>query len=277
MSPGFTARLARNRTAWCGFILLALITALALTAPLAFPVNPLDRVAAPMTWPFADPVVPLGTDRLGRDLAAGIAHGARVSLLIGLVAAAIAVAVGVAIGAAAGYLGGWSDEILMRVSDAVQTVPSFLLALAMVAVLGPSIPGIVLAVAIVSWPAVARVMRAEVMALKHREFVIACRALGMPRIAIVWRHILPNALPPVVVLATVIVAVAILIESALSFLGLGDPNSVTWGGMIGNGRAVLRTGWYVAAVPGAAIALTVFAVGLVGEGMNQALNPRGTR
>jgi peptide/nickel transport system permease protein len=276
VSPAWT-KLRRDRPALVGAAITASIAALALAAPLLFPGDPLDLAARPLTPPFASWAVPLGTDRLGRDLLAGVVHGARVSLAIGVLAALLAVAIGVVVGALAGFYRGWVDEMLMRVVEAFQTVPGFVLALALVAVLGPSSTSSVVAVAVISWTQTARVVRAEFLALRARDFVRAAVALGAGDSAIMLRHILPNALPPVIALATMTIAVAILVESALAFLGLGNPNVASWGGMIAAGRALLRTAWYVSAVPGIAIAVTVLAITLLGEGLTAALNPRAAR
>ncbi|WP_340109695.1 ABC transporter permease [Pikeienuella sp. HZG-20] len=270
----FWRRYRRNRAAVLGLVLLLGVILMALLAGVYEPVDPLRRAGVPLTWPFIDRATPLGTDQLGRDILAGILYGARISLLIGLVATLISITIGVVIGAISGYFGGWIDDVLMRVTEAFQTIPSFVLLLALVAILGSSIENIVLAIGIVSWTAPARLARAEFMSLRKREFVEAVRNLGVGDAAIIFREILPNALPPVVVYASVIMALAILMESALAFLGLGDPNYASWGNMIGQGRAVLRSDWFVAAIPGVAIVLTVLSFSLLGEGLNEVLNPR---
>ncbi|WP_299362758.1 ABC transporter permease [uncultured Paracoccus sp.] len=270
----FWRRYRRNKAAVLGLVLLGCVVLLAAVAGLYEPVDPLRRAGPPLTWPFQTWDTPLGTDQLGRDILAGILHGARISLLIGVVATVISIAIGVVIGALAGYFGGWVDDVLMRVTEAFQTVPSFVLLLALVAILGSSIENIVLAIGIVSWTAPARLSRAEFMSLRRREFVEAVRNLGVGHTAIIFREILPNALPPIVIYASVIMALAILLESALAFLGLGDPNYASWGNMIGQGRAVLRTAWFVSAIPGFAIVLTVLSFSLLGEGLNEVLNPR---
>ncbi|GJD51421.1 Oligopeptide transport system permease protein OppC [Methylobacterium crusticola] len=267
-------RLLGNPAALLGALLLAAVILAALVAPLLFPNDPLSLVGRPLQWPFANPRAWLGTDPSGRDIAAQIFYGARVSLLIGLVATLIAVAIGIAVGALAGYYGGLVDEALMRVTEAFQTLPSFLLLLVLVAVFGSDITTVTVAIGLVSWPAPARLTRAEFLSLRQREFVQACRVLGMGDARIIVREILPNALPPVIVYASVVMAVAILLESALAFLNLSDPNIASWGNLIGAGRGVLRTQWYVSAIPGVAILLTVLAVSLVGQGLNDALNPR---
>ncbi|MEM1047412.1 MAG: ABC transporter permease [Pseudomonadota bacterium] len=270
----FWQRYRRNRAALLGLVLFAVVLAMAATAGLIEPVDPLRRAGTPLTWPFQNWQTPLGTDQLGRDILAGLFHGARISLLIGVVATLISVGIGVLIGALAGYFGGWLDDLLMRITEAFQTIPNFVLLLTLVAILGSSIENIILAIGIVSWTAPARLVRAEFMSLRQREFVDAARNLGLSDAAIIFREILPNALPPVIVFASVIMALAILLESALAFLGLGDPNYASWGNMIGQGRNVLRTAWYCAMIPGIAILLTVLSFSLLGEGLNEALNPR---
>jgi peptide/nickel transport system permease protein len=201
-------------------------------------------------------------------------HGARTSLVVGLAAAAAALVVGTLIGTLAGFAGGLVDEALMRVTDAFQTVPGFLLALAFVSTAGASLGAIVAAIALSAWTGPARVARAEVLSIRERDYVAAARVIGLHPLTIALREVLPNALPPVTALAAVIVAGAILIESALSFLGLGDPNRVTWGGMIAEGRTVLRSAPYLSIVPGVALVVTVLAVYLVGEGVTTAMARR---
>lgn len=270
----FWRRFRRNRAAVLGLTLFAAVVLAALLAGVVTPGDPLRRVGDPLTWPLTVPGTPLGTDQLGRDILAGILHGARISLLIGVVATLISISIGVLIGAVSGYFGGWIDDVLMRVTEAFQTIPSFVLLLALVAIFGSSIENIVIAIGVVSWTAPARMVRAEFMSLRGREFVDAARNLGVGNLSIIFREILPNALPPVVVFASVVMATSILMESALAFLGLGDPNYASWGNMIGQGRAVLRTDWYCTVIPGMAILLTVLSFSLMGEGLNEALNPR---
>jgi len=257
-----------------GLILLVLVIVMALSAPFLFPRDPLALAGRPLVWPFSNPRFPLGTDNSGRDIAAQIFYGARISLLIGGVATVIAVVIGIVIGAVAGYYGGWVDNILMRVTEAFQTLPNFLLLLVLVAVFGSTIQTVIVAVGIVSWPAPARLTRAEFLSLRNREFVQAGRTLGLKDVKLIFGEILPNALPPVIVYASVVMAVSILLESALAFLRLSDPNVASWGNLIGLGRDVLRVQWYVSAIPGIAILVTVLAVSLVGQGLNDALNPR---
>lgn len=264
----------RSPPAVIGLVLLLLVIGMAASASWLYPKDPLSLAGRPLIWPFANPRFPLGTDNSGRDIAAQIFHGARISLLIGLAATLISIVIGVTIGAFAGYYGKWVDTALMRVTEAFQTLPNFLLLLVLVAVFGSTITTVTIAIGIVSWPASARLTRAEFLTLRNREFVQAGRTLGMKDLQLIFREILPNALPPVIVYASVVMAIAILLESALAFLKLSDPNVASWGNLIGIGRDVLRVQWYVSAIPGVAILVTVLAVSLVGQGLNDALNPR---
>jgi peptide/nickel transport system permease protein len=264
----------RSPPAVIGLLLLMLVLAMAISADWLYPRDPLALAGRPLIWPFANPRFLLGTDNSGRDIAAQIFHGARISLLIGLVATLISVVIGITIGAVAGYYGDWIDTALMRVTEAFQTLPNFILLLVLVAVFGSTITTVTVAIGIVSWPASARLTRAEFLSLRNREFVQAGRTLGLRDARLIFGEILPNALPPVIVYASVVMAIAILLESALAFLKLSDPNVASWGNLIGAGRDVLRVQWYVSAIPGVAILVTVLAVSLVGQGLNDALNPR---
>ena len=272
----FVRAFFRNRGAGIGLAILLLVAIMAATAPIVFPFSPWDMQGAPFSPPGEDGFW-LGSDSLGRDVAADIAYGSYVSLLVGAVSTAVALALGVVLGALAGYAGGWVDDAVMRFTEFFQTVPSFILAVVLVAIFTPSIASIVVSIAIVSWPPITRVVRAEFMTLRTREFVQAAEVLGRSRAAIVFREILPNALSPIIVLASLMVASAILLESALSFLGLGDPNLMSWGFMIGAGRSVIRLAWWMSVFPGLALFLTVLALNLVGEGLSDALNPRLAR
>ena len=271
-SLDFLRRFARNRPALIGALALGAIVLGAVCGPLLYPVDPFEMVGRPFQLPFGR--FALGTDVAGRDLLAGLLRGARVSLMIALVATVGALSVGVLIGAISGYFGGLVDNVLMAVTDFFLTIPSFVLAVVVVAIFQPSLVTVTAAIAVVSWPSVARLVRSEVLAQRDREYVQACRAMGMSNAEIIFLQILPNALPPVVVVASLMVATAILTESGLSFLGLADPNVVSWGYMIGVARSALRTAWWMTAIPGVAILITVLAINLVGEGLNDALNPR---
>ena len=270
---GFLRRFARRRASLLGAGLLALVLGMAACADWAYPGDPWDMAAPPLLWPGDDPAFPLGSDTLGRDIAAGLFHGARQSLLIGTTATAAALLVGTTVGALAGYYGGKTDAALSRITEIVQTMPPFLFAVVLIAIIGARISTIILALAAISWPTIARLVRGEFRRLREQEFVQACAAVGMSDARIMLRHILPNALPPVLVMMSVTVASAILTEAGLSFLGLGDPDVMTWGTMIGLGRDTLRTEWYMAAIPGCAILVTVLGLNLVAEGLNDALSP----
>lgn len=272
----FWRNFARNRGAVVGLVILVLVIVIALGAPWFYPGSPWDMAGMPFAPPGEDGMW-LGADSLGRDVAAGIAHGARVSLLVGAVSTVVALVIGIGLGALAGYIGGWVDDVVMRFTEFFQTIPSFVLAILLVAIFTPTIWSIVFAIAVVSWPPVARVVRAEFLSLRSREFVQASEVLGKSRLAIVFGDILPNALSPIVVLSSLMVASAILLESALSFLGLGDPNMMSWGFLIGSGRSVIRIAWWMSVFPGIAIFLTVLSLNLVGEGLSDALNPRLAR
>lgn len=272
----FLRRYARNHGAVLGAVILLGVILLAVLAPVLFPGSPWDMAAAPFLPPGEMDML-LGSDSLGRDVAAGIAHGARVSLLVGAVSTVVALALGVTLGALAGFLGGIADDVVMRFTEFFQTIPSFVLAILLVAIFTPTIGSVVFAIAVVSWPPVARVVRAEFLSLRSREFVQAAEVLGKSRLSIALTDVLPNALSPIVVLASLMVASAILLESALSFLGLGDPNLMSWGFLIGSGRSVIRIAWWMSVFPGLAIFLTVLSLNLVGEGLSDALNPRLAR
>jgi peptide/nickel transport system permease protein len=243
-------------------------------APFLFPKSPWAIVQRPFIPPLTRDGFPLGTDTLGRDLTAGLAHGAYVSMLIGFVSTTAALCIGIPVGALAGYFGGRIDDALMRVTEFFQVIPAFAFAVVLVAIFQPSLVSIVGAIAVVSWPPIARLLRAEVLSLKSREFVEAATLSGQSHMTIICRQILPNAISPVIVLATMMIATAILTESSLSFMGLGDPNIMSWGYIIGAGRTVIRQAWWISVFPGIAILLTVLAFNLVGEGLNDALNPR---
>lgn len=268
----FWANFAHNRAAVAGLAIVVVIGAIALAGPLLYPRTPFALAGTPFLPPFGQ--YWLGTDMLGRDVAAGIIHGARTSLLIALVATFCAVVFGAMMGGLSGYFGGRLDQILMRITELFQTIPSFVLAIVLVAILGPSIRNVIIAIALISWPAMARLVRGEFLATRSREFVQGCIVMGMSDLRIILRHVLPNCLSPIIVAGSLMVATAILTESGLSYLGLGDPNVMSWGFMIGAGRGFLQSAWWLSAFPGVAILLTVLAINLVGDGLNDALNPR---
>lgn len=271
------SRFATNRAAVAGLIVLIAVIIIAILAPVMFPKGPWAMVQRPFLAPFDADGLPLGTDTLGRNVLAGLIYGARVSLLVGLVSTVMALLIGVPLGAVAGFYGGWVDECAMRFTEFFQTIPNFALAIVLVAILEPSLTSITISIAIVSWPPVARLVRAEVMSVTRREYVDAARLAGLSNLHILTRQVLPNTVSPIIVMASLMVATAILLESSLSFLGLGDPNIMSWGYQIGAARTVIRSAWWLSFFPGVAIVLTVLALNLIGEGLNDALNPHLTR
>jgi peptide/nickel transport system permease protein len=272
MTRPFWLRLIANARAAFGLTWLALVVLAALAAPLIAQADPFAIAGPPFSQPFA--AFGLGTDSLGRSVWSGLVFGARTTLLIAIIATLSAVAFGGLLGAVAGFYGGRIDDVLMRLTEFFQTIPSFIFAILLVAILSPSGTSVVVAIATVSWPPIARIVRGEVLTLRSREFVQAAITLGESDAAILLREILPNALSPLIVTGSLLVATAILTESALSFLGLGAPNLMSWGFMIGAGRSFLRDAWWLVAIPGVAILLTVLSINLVGEALNDALNPR---
>jgi len=259
-----------------GLTLLALVCLMAALAPVIYPGSPWDMAGMPFAHPGEGGML-LGSDTLGRDIASGVMHGARVSLLIGIASTLAAVLIGVTLGALAGFSGPVVDTLIVRATEVFQTIPNFVLAILLVAILTPSIWTVILAIGIVSWPPLARLTRAQVKSVAQREFVQAARCQGQSGLSVLLRHVLPNAISPIIVTASMTVATAILIEAALSFMGLGDPNFMSWGYMVGAGRTVIRQAWWMSVFPGLAILVTVVAINLVGEALNDALNPRIAR
>lgn len=270
----FLRRFMRHRAAVAGIVLLLLVIAMAASASLLYPQGPWKLAGRPLLWPSENAKFPLGTDVLGRDLLAAVLYGAKVSLTIGLAATLVATIFGTIMGATAGYFGGAVDRILMGVTEVFQTIPPFVLAVVVVAAFKPSLWSIVTAISLVSWPPLARLVRAQFMQLMPAEFIQAATLMGMSDARIILTQLLPNAMTPIVVSSSLMIASAILLEAGLSFLGLGDPNVMSWGYIIASGREVLRTDWYITALPGLAILASVLAINLVGEGLNDALNPR---
>lgn len=258
-----------------GVAILSVIALIAVMAPIIAPINPLDFVTQPYLEPFTDLAFPLGSDNLGRDIFAGIIHGARSSLMVGLGAAIAAIIFGSIIGTISGFSGGIVDEILMRVTEAFQIIPNFLLALAFVSTIGARIEVVTIAIALSAWADPARLIRAQVLSIRERDFIASAKSIGMHPAEIAFRQILPLALAPVLSISATIVAGAILIEAGLSFIGLSDPNVVTWGAMIAEGRNLLRSAPYISIIPGIALLITVLAVYLVSEALNQRLISKG--
>ncbi|MDQ7777550.1 ABC transporter permease [Paracoccus aminovorans] len=264
----------RSPSAMLGLALLILVMGMTFAGPHLYQVDPFEIVWAPLTPPGEEATIPLGTDNLGRDILAGLIAGGRATLAVGFAAAAITMLIGVLIGAYAGFYGGIVDDMLMRVTEFFQVLPPLLFAMVVVTLFQPTLVNVALAIGIVSWPQTARLTRSEFRRIRTLEYVSAMRAIGAGDGNIIWRVILPNALPPLIVSATLTIGMAILFEAGLSFLGLSDPNVMSWGLMIGSGREYLLDAWWVVTLPGAMIFLTVLGVSLVGDGLNDAFNPR---
>jgi len=263
----------QNRAAMLGLFLFTTIVAVALIGPLVYRVDPFDIIQAPHQPPGSEDV-PLGSDYLGRDTLAGIIHGARPTLLVGASAALIAVVIGVSIGALSGFFAGRVDMLLGRVTEFFQVLPALLFAMVLVTLFGRKLTTIAIAIGVVAWTGVARLTRAEFLRLKQLDFVRATRSAGASNLRLIVHTILPNALPPIIVAGTLAAGTAILFEAGLSFLGLSDRNVVSWGLMIGSSRTYLREAWWAVTFPGTAIFLTVLAISLVGDGLNDAFNPK---
>jgi peptide/nickel transport system permease protein len=268
----FWQRFLTNPQVLLGLLWLGTVTVIAILAPVISPVDPFTILDEPFLPPSGEHL--FGTDSLGRSMSAGLVHGARTSLLIAIIATVSAVTVGALVGALAGYYGGLVDDLLMRMTEFFQTIPAFIFAIVLIAILTPSAESLVIAIAVVSWPPIARVVRGEVLSVKSREFVQAAIIAGQSDGGILFRQVIPNTLSPLIVTGSLLVATAILTESALSFLGLGAPNLMSWGFMVGSGRSFLRDAWWLVTIPGVAIMITVLCINLVGEGLNDALNPR---
>jgi peptide/nickel transport system permease protein len=277
----FLRRLAARRTALFGLVVVVVVVLTAIAASLVSPFDPIEqdlgdlRLKPPGFQDAAGRVHPLGTDHLGRDLLARVIWGARPALLVGFAAVAISGVLGMLVGLIAGYFGGWVDDVLMRLADIQLAFPFILLAIAVIGVLGPSLPTIIVVIGVSSWVVYARIVRGAVLSLREREFVQAALALGGGDGRVLLRHILPNALTPWLVVATLDMARVIVIESALSFLGLGvQPPTPTWGGMLADGRVYISTAWWLATFPGLAILITVLGINLFGDGLRDTLDPR---
>ena len=270
----FWRALSKNRLALIGGAIVLVLALMAGAAPLVSPHDPhkpdVKRILEPPStrhW--------LGTDQIGRDVLSRMLYGARVSLAVGFVSVGIATAIGIALGAGAGYHGGPVDGAVMRLVDLMLVFPRFFLLLAVLAFLKPSIWTIMVVIGLTGWMGVARLVRAEFLALKEREFVIWSQSIGASAFRIIWRHILPNAMGPVLVAMTLGIPAAILTESGLSFLGLGvRPPYATWGNILNEGKEVIELAWWLSVYPGLAILVTVLSYNLLGEGIRDALDPR---
>jgi peptide/nickel transport system permease protein len=273
----------RHGGALAGLVVVVVSALAAVLAPALAPDDPvrndlLERLTPPMWVPGGSARHPLGTDTLGRDVVTRLLYGARVSLIVGFSAVVLAGTLGVLLGLVAGYYGGRLDDLLMRVGDVQLAFPALVLAIAVLAVVGSGLGNVVLVLGVTGWVTYARIARAEALSLRHREFVESARALGARDAAILWRHVLPNVLPPLVVVATFSVARTIIAEASLSFLGLGlPPPAPSWGAMLDEGRNYLTTGWWLALFPGVAILAVVLGINLVGDWLRDALDPRVER
>ncbi|MDA1001010.1 MAG: ABC transporter permease [bacterium] len=273
--------LSRNPVAFAGAIILIFMVVIALVPDWFAPYNPFDQ--DPQLGPkppfFLDPATGrfhvLGTDAIGRDLLSRIIHGARVSLTVGLSTVFVAGTIGVLVGLVSGYNGGWTDTICMRIVDIFLAFPFILLALTLIAILRPSLMIVILVISIRTWIVYARVVRGAVLSIKEQEFVVGAMAAGLGPLGVMFKYILPNALPPAIVIATLSVGRMILIEASLSFLGLGvPPPSPTWGGILADGRQYIDTAWWICLFPGMAIMLTVLSANLLGDWLRDFLDPR---
>ncbi len=266
-------RFRRSSSGVFGLVVVALLVLTAILAPLLAPFDPHSTSRAAFAPPFA-PGHFLGTDNLGRDILSQVIWGSRVSLLVGLAAAATATLIGVAVGALAGYLGGWFDELLMRVTEFFQVIPRFVLALIVVAFFGSGLLNLILVIGLLSWPQTARLVRSQYLSHKTLPYVDAGRALGMRNARLMFMQILPNVMGPVLVVASLDVAQAILLEASLGFFGLGDPNLTSWGGMLNSAQTFIRRAWWMSVFPGIGITLAVLGFNLFGDGLTEAYDPR---
>lgn len=265
-------RYLRLRAGVVGYSLLLLLALLALAAPTLTPYEPFRSAAAPLQAPST--AHPMGTDDLGRDLWTQVLYGARTSLLVALSVAGIAAGVGTILGTLSGYVGGLADDALMRLTEFFQVLPRFFLAVIVVALFGSELRYVVLVLGLTSWTMIARIARAETLSWRGREFVIAARALGASDLLILRRHVLPNILPALVTAISLLAGQAILVEAGLSFLGLGDPNVISWGQLLENARRFARVAWWLPVFPGLAITLAVIGFNLSGDGLNDAWQRR---
>jgi peptide/nickel transport system permease protein len=262
----------KNRAAEISLYLILVFVMAAIFAPFFSPADPFamgDHVLLPPQWNYL-----MGTDDLGRDTLSRVLHGARVPLVVGFLAAATSLLFGTIIGAFSGYFGGFVDNVLMRATEYVLVIPRFFLALLVVAMLGAGITKIILVIGFLGWPEVARVVRAQFLTFREREFVLAARAIGLKHFKIIFNEILPNAIPPAIVVGSFLVARAILLEAGLSFLGLGDPNLISWGSLLSEAQDRIWSSMWLAIFPGLAISLLVLCINLFGDGINDVLNPK---
>jgi len=270
---GFWRQFRRHRTGVFGLAVVVVLVLVAVLAPWLAPQDPFTTSRAALQPP-GTPGYLLGTDHLGRDVLSGVIWGARVSLIVGLAAAFTATVIGILVGAVAGYFGGWADELLMRVTELFQIIPRFVLALIVVAFFGSGLVNLILVIGILSWPQTARLVRSQFLRHRTLPYVDGARVVGMRAWRIIFVEILPNVLAPVIVVASLDIAQAILLEASLGFFGLGDPNLRSWGGMLNTAQQYVRIAWWMSVFPGLAISLAVLGFNLVGDGLNEATDPR---
>ncbi|MSP86225.1 MAG: ABC transporter permease [Methylotenera sp.] len=267
----------RNPLALIGFIIIASILLLALIAPFITPYDPdAINVKAILLAPSGNHL--MGTDGLGRDVYTRMLYGARISLMVGFVAVGIATVIGIILGAIAGFYRGWVDTFIMRVVDVMLSIPTFFLILAVIAFLTPSIWNIMIVIGLTSWMGVTRLVRAEFLSLRNREFVLAAQALGAKDVRLIFTHLLPNSLTPIIVSSILGIASAVLVESGLSFLGLGvQAPQASWGNILTDGKEYIQFAWWLSLFPGLAILFTVLGYNLLGDGLRDAYNPRSSQ
>lgn len=271
-------RFVANRMAVVGSAIVLLLCLMAVFADVVAPYHPTQDIFSGMRGVGPSWEHPMGFDHLGRDLLSRVIHGTRVALLVGLAASLISVIIGVAVGAIAGYFGGWVDEVLSLVVDTLMAFPLIALLIVLAALIGPSLTTTIIVIGVTVWARYARVVRAEVLSLRERDFVVAAKALGSSDRRIIWRHVIPNVLTSVIVLASLQVGSIIILESALSFLGLGvRPPTPSWGGILADGRAFILRYPHIAIFPGIMIVITVLAFNFIGDGLRDALDPHDRR
>ena len=264
----------RNKAAAVGLVIFSLIVLVTIFGPGLYGTSANKMVSRPFLGPGSELAPPLGTDYLGRDILAGIIGGGRATLIVAAVAAAMTMTIGIVVGSLAGYFGGWIDALLMRFTEVFQVMPGLLFSMVVIFLLGPGTRNETLAIGLTLWPLAARLARAEFLRLREMEYVKAARAIGCVDLRIMFRTILPNAMPPLLVSATLTVVIAILFHSGLAFLGMVDVNTISWGSMLGKNRGYALTAWWMVFFPGIAIVVTGLSISLVGDGLQDAFNPK---
>ncbi|PRZ41467.1 peptide/nickel transport system permease protein [Antricoccus suffuscus] len=265
----------RNKSAVTGLVILLIIVLATIFGPMLYRVSPFAVVGPTHLAPGASGAPLLGTDKLGRDIFAGILNGGRVTLLVGAAAAALSAVIGLVVGGLSGFYGGFADSALMRFTEFFQVLPALLLALVVVSLFGPNFLTITISIGIVTWPGTARLIRAEFLRIRQLEYVKAAKSIGARDLRIMLRLVLPNALPPALVYTTLIIGISMLLEAGLSFIGATNPNTLSWGLMLGDNRDQILVAWWPVVFPGLAIFFSVLSVSLIGDGLNDALNPKG--